>query len=101
MEAIGSLEEAFGKLSKGKAFFGGDHIGFVDIAFGSFLGWINVIGRSNGVKLIEEVKTPGLAQWAEKFSAHRAVKDLLPDTVKLMEFAKVLEAKRKVESDPQ
>ncbi|KAG6600156.1 Glutathione S-transferase U17, partial [Cucurbita argyrosperma subsp. sororia] len=95
VEAIGLLEEAFGTLSRGKAFFGGDHIGFVDIAFGSFLGWIRVAEISNGMKFIDAAKTPGLDGWAQRFSAHDAVKDLLPDTAKLLEFSKLLAAKLK------
>ena len=38
VEVLALLEEAFGKYCKGKAFFGGDRIEFLDIAFGSFLG---------------------------------------------------------------
>ncbi|KAG6600158.1 Glutathione S-transferase U17, partial [Cucurbita argyrosperma subsp. sororia] len=87
VEAIGLLEEAFGTLSRGKAFFGGDHIGFIDIGFGLFLGWIRVAEISNGMKLIDAVKTPGLDGWSQRFSAHHAVKDLLPDTAKLLEFS--------------
>ncbi|XP_022941726.1 glutathione S-transferase U17-like [Cucurbita moschata] len=95
VEAIGLLEEAFGTLSRGKAFFGGDHIGFVDIAFGSFLGWIRVAEISNGMKLMDAGKTPGLDGWSQRFSAHHAVKDLLPDTAKLLEFSNVVSAKLK------
>ncbi|KAI4314240.1 hypothetical protein L6164_027169 [Bauhinia variegata] len=31
------MEELLGKCSKGKGFFGGDQIGFIDIVFGSLL----------------------------------------------------------------
>ncbi|XP_071926602.1 glutathione S-transferase U17-like [Coffea arabica] len=93
IEGLAYLEEEFIKSSKGKNFFGGDKIGYLDIAFGSFLGWIRVTEKMNSVKLIDESKTPNLFKWAEKFCADNSVKDVIPDTDKLSEFAKVLMAK--------
>ncbi|PNT14470.1 hypothetical protein POPTR_010G032800v4 [Populus trichocarpa] len=89
-EGVMMLEDAFSRCSKGKGFFGGDQIGYLDIAFGSFLGWLRAIEKMNGVKLIDETKTPSLLKWATSFSSHPAVKDVLPETQKLVEFAKVL-----------
>ncbi|XP_074343114.1 glutathione S-transferase U17-like [Apium graveolens] len=42
-EAISALEVVFLKCSKGKAYFGGDDIGFIDIALGSCLQWIKTV----------------------------------------------------------
>nr|WQA41633.1 glutathione S-transferase [Salix lindleyana] len=89
-EGLVLLEGAFSKCSKGKGFFGGDQIGYLDIAFGSFLGWLRALEKMNGVKLMDETKTPGLLKWADSFSSHPAVKDVFPETEKLVEFAKVL-----------
>ncbi|CAN1219510.1 Glutathione S-transferase U18 [Linum perenne] len=94
-EGLTLLEEAYGKISKGKAFFGGETIGYLDIAFGSLLGWLKAVQVMIGTKLIAEDSTPGLAKWVEKFSADPAVKDVMPETEKLNEFAKVLAAKAK------
>ena len=80
------LEEAFGKCSKGKAFFGGDQIGLIDIALGCYLGWLKVTEKLSGVKLLDEAKTPGLVKWAERFCADGAVKGVMPETEKLVEF---------------
>ena len=89
-EGLVLLEGAFRKCSEGKGFLGGDQIGYLDIAFGSFLGWLRAIEKMNGVKLMDETKTPGLLKWTNSFSSHPAVKDVFPETEKLVEFAKVL-----------
>ncbi|CAN6550614.1 unnamed protein product [Malus baccata var. baccata] len=92
-EGLAQMEEAFQKTSKGKDFFSGDKIGYLDIAFGCFLGWLRVTEKMNGVKLLDEAKIPGLAKWAEKFSADPAVKDVMPETDKLAEVTKILKAR--------
>ncbi|KAE8686908.1 Glutathione S-transferase U18 [Hibiscus syriacus] len=92
-EGVALMEEAFGKCSKGKAFFGGDEIGYLDIAFGSFLGWLRVTEKINGIRLMDEAKAPVLVNWAESFCSHAAVKDFMPDIDKLTEFGKMLFAK--------
>ncbi|KAK3223143.1 hypothetical protein Dsin_010168 [Dipteronia sinensis] len=84
------LEDAYTKCRKGGQFFGGEQIGYLDIAFGSYLGWLRVTEKFNQVKLLDEAKTPGLVKWAEAFCSHPAVKDVMPETDKLAEFAKVL-----------
>ncbi|CAM8881745.1 unnamed protein product [Rhodiola kirilowii] len=94
-EGLKLLEGAFEQCSKGKAFFGGDKVGYLDIALGCFLGWIRVTEAMNNVKVLDEEKTPGLAKWAERFVADEAVKDVMPETEKLIEFAKVIFAKFK------
>ncbi|KAL9421320.1 hypothetical protein AB3S75_038816 [Citrus x aurantiifolia] len=83
IEVLVLLEDAFVKCSKGEAFFGGNQIGFLDIAFGSYLGWLRVTEKMDEVKLLDEVKTPGLFKWAERFCADAAVKDVMPETDEL------------------
>jgi len=101
VEGLALLEEAFGKYSKGKAFFGGDQIGFIDIAFGSLLGWLRVTEKVGEVKLLDEAKTPGLVKWADCFCADAAVKSVMPETEKLIEFSKFLMAKMKGAPPPK
>ncbi|KAF3954608.1 hypothetical protein CMV_020064, partial [Castanea mollissima] len=100
-EGLALLEEAFGKCSKGKAFFGGDRIGLLDIAFGSLLGWLRVTEKMGKVKLLDEAKTPGLVKWAESFCADAAVKSVMPETEKLIEFSKLLTAQMKGAPPPK
>ena len=92
-EGLVLLEEAFGKCSKGKAFFGGDQIGFLDIAFGCFLGWLRATEKISGIELLTEAKTPALLNWADSFCSDAAVKDVMPETEKLAEFGKMVIAK--------
>lgn len=72
-EGLGFLEEAFLKCSKGKAYFGGDDIGYIDIAPGSCLQWIKTVEEITEVKLVDEAKTPKLFGWADRFMSHGAV----------------------------
>ncbi|KAL0421230.1 UNVERIFIED_CONTAM: Glutathione S-transferase U17 [Sesamum latifolium] len=92
-EGLVLLEEAFTICSKGQKFFGGERIGYLDIALGSFLGWIRVTEQRNNASLIDESKTPKLSEWAQRFCADVAVKDVMHPTDKLFEFAKLLAAK--------
>nr|AZL41274.1 glutathione S-transferase [Datisca glomerata] len=100
-EGIALLEDAFVKTSKGKPFFGGDQVGYLDIAFGCYLGWLRVTEKFNGVKLIDESITPNLAKWAVAFCADGAVKDVMPETDKLSEFAKVVFSKMAGQAPPK
>uniref|UniRef100_A0A1J3DXP2 Glutathione S-transferase U18 n=1 Tax=Noccaea caerulescens TaxID=107243 RepID=A0A1J3DXP2_NOCCA len=84
------LEKAFVDCSKGKPFFNGYHIGFLDIALGSFLGWLRVTELDANHKFLDETKTPSLFKWAERFCNDPAVKPLMPETTKLAEFARKL-----------
>jgi len=87
-EVIEKLEDVINKYSEGKVFFGGEKIGFLDIAFGCYLSWLRVTEKMTGKKVLDETKTPALVKWAEAFAAHPAVKGVLPETDKLLEFAR-------------
>ncbi|KAI7994327.1 Glutathione S-transferase U18 [Camellia lanceoleosa] len=92
-EGLALLEDAFVKCSKGKSFFGGDSIGYLDIAFGCFLGWLKATEKLADLKLLDKTTTPHLVAWAERFCADGVVKDIMPKTEMLVEIAKILQAK--------
>ncbi|KAF2563334.1 hypothetical protein F2Q70_00015805 [Brassica cretica] len=69
-------------------FFGGQNIGYVDIACGAILGPLSVIEAFSGMKFLSPETTPGLVQWAEIFRAHEAVKPYMPTVAEFIEFAK-------------
>ncbi|KAG2320899.1 hypothetical protein Bca52824_014112 [Brassica carinata] len=88
MENLATLEEAFQKTSKGLGFFGGENIGFLDLACGTLLGPVSVIEAFSGVKFLRQETTPGLIEWGEKFRAHEAVKPYMPTPEEFIAFAK-------------
>ncbi|KAJ1296519.1 hypothetical protein BS78_01G307400 [Paspalum vaginatum] len=84
--ALEHLEEAFAKRGQGKSYFGGDDIGFLDIVLGSHLGWLKAVETIAGVKVLDESKLPELTAWARRFCAHHAVRDIMPETDRLVQF---------------
>lgn len=84
------LEEAFTKCSKGHSFFGGENIGYLDIALGGFIPWIQLTSKRCNIELIDESRTPNLFKWAQHFCGDAAVKDILPDPDRLYEFSDFL-----------
>ncbi|KAG8055782.1 hypothetical protein GUJ93_ZPchr0001g30705 [Zizania palustris] len=90
---VETLERAFGECSKGKAFFGGDAVGLVDVVIGSFVLWFRVVDDVAGTNLLDQAKSPGLAAWAERFLAVDAVREAMPDAELLLEHYKEFLAK--------
>ncbi|KAJ3684400.1 hypothetical protein LUZ61_013564 [Rhynchospora tenuis] len=78
------LEAAFVKCSKGKSFFGGDDIGYLDIALGSHFGWIRPTEKVAGIQLLDKEKFPHLVEWFEHYCSHHAVKEVTPTTDELV-----------------
>uniref|UniRef100_A0A0D9V4E4 Glutathione S-transferase n=1 Tax=Leersia perrieri TaxID=77586 RepID=A0A0D9V4E4_9ORYZ len=90
---VETLERAFTECSKGKAFFGGDAVGLVDVVVGSFVPWFRAVDEVTGTSLFDEAKFPGLAAWADRFLAVDAVREAMPDAGKLLEHHKGFLAK--------
>lgn len=91
-EGLMVLEEAFGKCSKGKDYFGGDNVGYIDVVLGSCLGWIKVVETGFGLNLLDGTRIPGLARWAHMFCEHDAAKDVVPQADKLVQFFMMVQA---------
>ncbi|CAN6288976.1 unnamed protein product [Urochloa humidicola] len=87
-----TLEGALRECSKGKPFFGGDSVGYVDMALGGFIAWVHAIEKLYGLKVFDDSKTPLLAAWLEHFCALEAAKAVMPDVDKLVELAKMRQA---------
>ncbi|RCV25834.1 hypothetical protein SETIT_5G197500v2 [Setaria italica] len=91
--ALETLEGAFAECSGGKGFFAGDAPGYLDVAFGAFIGWLRAWDRITGVTLLDAGRIPLLAAWAERFAALDAAKGVIPEPEHIAEFAKVLQAR--------
>ncbi|XP_010513387.2 PREDICTED: glutathione S-transferase U16-like [Camelina sativa] len=82
-EGLLRLEDVFVAISKGKSFFGGEEIGFIDICLGSFLVLLKAKEKLNGEKLLDESKTPFLCKWADIYLSDEMVKNVVPEIDKV------------------
>lgn len=89
IEGLVLLEEVFVKCSKGKDYFGGDSIGYLDIVLGSFLGWLTAIEMTSDVQLLDITKTPVLVEWSNRFTSNDLVRNVVPETEKVIELQNV------------
>ena len=85
---VETLEGALRECSKGKPFFGGDSVGFLDVMLGGLLSWLR------GTEFLDAARTPLLSAWAERFGALDAAKAVLPDVGEVVEFAKTWRAQK-------
>ncbi|KAF7033208.1 hypothetical protein CFC21_044328 [Triticum aestivum] len=73
------------QLPEGKRFFGGDAIGFLDIAAGGALAhWMGVFEEMAGVRLLTEEAHPALCRWAREYRADETVRGCLPDRSRVL-----------------
>ncbi|KAI3729097.1 hypothetical protein L6452_17746 [Arctium lappa] len=94
MEGSVLLEEAFMKFSNGKAYFGGDDVGYLDVVLGCFLAWTKFVEKNNEFKVFDEVRTPRLAEWTKHMWSHEVVKDVIPGNEPIMNFYMMLQKYR-------
>ncbi|KAK3406900.1 hypothetical protein EUGRSUZ_K03027 [Eucalyptus grandis] len=86
-EARQLLSTLEGEL-KGKKFFGGETVGFIDI-MANFVGyWVGVIQEAVGADVLTEGEFPLLCKWAEEFQNCPVIKENLPLKDKLLAFFK-------------
>ncbi|XP_057502118.1 probable glutathione S-transferase [Actinidia eriantha] len=80
-----ALETLEGEL-KGNKFFGGESVGFVDIALGFITIWFEVIEEVACVKVFDSQKFPSLAKWMEDFLEVPEIKENLPEKESLVPY---------------
>ncbi|XVF76719.1 hypothetical protein PTKIN_Ptkin13bG0289100 [Pterospermum kingtungense] len=88
-ECLKTLESAL----NGKRFFGGDKIGFVDIAASFIAVWIRISQEASGHEFFSAEKFPQLFKWTDEFVSHSIVKESMPPRNKLLAFFKARFAK--------
>ncbi|KAK4773059.1 hypothetical protein SAY87_028078 [Trapa incisa] len=83
-------EEVHGHLKmleeqlRGKRFFGGDAVGFLDICASFVAYWILVKQEAAGAEFLTESKFPALWRWGEEFKGCAVIKETLPDRARLL-----------------
>ncbi|XP_047059461.1 probable glutathione S-transferase GSTU6 [Lolium rigidum] len=94
LAVIEQLEAALAQCSNGKAFFSGDSVGYLDLAVGCNLYWLDAMSKMFGVVVIDVARTPVLAAWADRFRESDVGKEVLPDGDIAVEYAKKIQAYR-------
>lgn len=79
-EGLGILEAQL----EGKRFFGGDALGFVDLAACTLAHWLGVLEEVVGVRLMADGEYPALHRWAEEYTSDEVVRRSLPDRDELV-----------------
>ncbi|TKV95266.1 hypothetical protein SEVIR_9G351601v4 [Setaria viridis] len=90
--AVETLEAAFRECSKGRPFFGGDNVGYLDVMVGALVAWVHAAEARHGLKLFDASRSPLLNAWVDRFSKLDETKAVLPDIRKLVEYANMREA---------
>lgn len=83
------MEAAFKECSKGRPFFGGDSVGYMDVTLGALVAWVDAGERLYGFRHFDASRTPLLSAWVERFGALDAAKAVLPDADRLVDYAKM------------
>ncbi|CAM0881539.1 unnamed protein product [Alopecurus aequalis] len=93
LAVVAPMEEALAVCSEGKAFFsGGDSVGYLDLALGCHLFWLEALRAMFGMTVIDASRTPRLAAWTERFLETKAAKTVAPPTNSMEEYAGKLRA---------
>ncbi|MQL96607.1 hypothetical protein Taro_029287 [Colocasia esculenta] len=94
-EALGNLklleDELREGLFRGRRFFGGEKMGFLDVVIGCGYHWLPELDEMTGADPVElDEGFPCLAKWVRDFRAQPEVKEVIPDHHKLVGYMKVM-----------
>lgn len=84
-----STIEAFEKIEeeiKGKTFFGGESLGFLDIALGWISLWLPVWEEVGSFKILDSVKFPGISSWLQNLLSQPVIREKLPPKERVVKF---------------
>ncbi|RWR74773.1 Glutathione transferase GST 23 [Cinnamomum micranthum f. kanehirae] len=82
LEAMKTLEEEL----KGKEFFGGEGVGFLDLVVGLIPYWLPVLEEVGGFKLLDADALPFLHAWGDRFLNIPFIKEKLPPSDRLLAY---------------
>ncbi|XP_048542855.1 glutathione transferase GST 23-like [Triticum urartu] len=75
---------------KGRRFFGGDEVGFLDVVLGCGSYWLAVFEEVTGVQLVDAEAFPLFHAWLRDFEAQDEVRETIPSIDRLLEYARGL-----------
>lgn len=81
-EVLGHFEGVI----EGKAFFGGEGIGYLDLAIGWISHSLPVYDEVGSMKILDPAKFPAMVAWTGRFVEHPAIKENLPPRDKLVVY---------------
>ncbi|XP_022865549.1 glutathione transferase GST 23-like [Olea europaea var. sylvestris] len=81
------------ELLKEKKFFGGETIGYLDIAFGWTANIISILEEIMNLNLVDEEKFPLLSAWMQNFSNDPVIKECWPPRDKMIVKFQVMREK--------
>ncbi|KAG8391383.1 hypothetical protein BUALT_Bualt01G0182000 [Buddleja alternifolia] len=87
--AVGNLK-FIEELLKGKKFFGGETIGYLDLAFDWLANLISIMEEIIHLKFVDAEIFPLLSAWMNNFSTHPMIKDCWPLRQKMVEKFKAI-----------
>ncbi|KAK7359187.1 hypothetical protein VNO77_01136 [Canavalia gladiata] len=81
-DVIDKIEEEI----KGKKFFGGINIGYLDIVLGWISYWLPVLEEVGSIQIIDPLKCSAITSWITNFLNHPLIKDTLPPRDKMLVY---------------
>ncbi|KAK6925347.1 Glutathione S-transferase, C-terminal [Dillenia turbinata] len=67
-----------------KKYFGGDQIGYLDVAMSWIPRWIDCMEQVGNMKLLDAKKFPSLHQWSQNFVEVPTIKEVLPPKSRIL-----------------
>ncbi|KAJ0985333.1 hypothetical protein J5N97_003689 [Dioscorea zingiberensis] len=89
VKAIKKVEDTLKVLEeelRGKKFFGGESIGYLDIVLGWIALWLGVGEEVADYRVLDAIKFPKITSWIENFLHVDLIKENIPDRQHTLEF---------------
>ncbi|KAK4744578.1 hypothetical protein SAY87_010890 [Trapa incisa] len=83
IEAASKIEE---QLIKGRRFFGGDDIGYLDVAMGWVACWLPVWEEVGAMSIVDPARHPRITSWAGDFLSHPLIRTNLPPKDEMVDY---------------
>ncbi|MQM10016.1 hypothetical protein Taro_042905 [Colocasia esculenta] len=95
IEAVGNMKVLEDELRegffRGRRFFGGDRVGFLDVVLGCVAPWLLVLEEVVGTDLVKVGRDfPCFVTWLRDFRAQAEVEEVIPASDKLVEYVRGL-----------